>query len=222
MIAPNLDLNDPALELCVRHGFIPGLKSSMPTAPPSAKATFPNVPAPTIQKNKEEPQPEADLESMIRAVGQIDLDDNGNWDYHGHSSGLSFIKRMREQLGDLMGPDPGFTPFARARKASNVIDSPRSSRMESPIDPTAPLYELPPEQKAREVCSHAVGRHSVLLRVVHVPSFWASFKRIYSKSPDQFDNKDQKFSILLYAAMALGTAYGPQDPSGYATTTEKG
>ncbi|KAF2150952.1 hypothetical protein K461DRAFT_228550 [Myriangium duriaei CBS 260.36] len=220
MIAPNLDLNDPALEIAVRHGYVPGLKSSVPNVPQEVKAEFPQDNGDQKSQDKAEVKSETDLESMIRAVGQIEMDENGNWDYHGHSSGLSFVKRMREQLGDLMGPDTGSTPFVMPRKVSQVIDSPRSTSIGSPMDYST-MSDLPPEHVAKELCEHAINRYSILLKVVHVPSFWRSFKRIYSLPAEQFTNEDYKFTLLLYSTLALGTVYGPQEAANYEGTIDK-
>lgn len=222
MIAPSLDLNDPALEIAVRHGYIPGLKPSAQNAAQDAKTPLTGQSGPQKTAQKHGNKTETDLESMIQAVGQIDLDENGNWDYRGHSSGLSFIKRMREHLGDLMGPDTGPTPFIKTRKTSQITNSPRSASIESPMDSSGTMSDLPPEQVARELCGYAVNKQSVLLRVVHAPSFWKSFQRIYTTPPDRFTNEDHKFTILFYSALALGTVYGPQESSTYDSVVDKG
>lgn len=220
MIAPNLDLNDPALEIAVRHGYIPGLKGP----PQQEKAKMPPAQPPRSQTLPEplEAKQENDLESMIRAVGLLDMDENGYWDYHGHSSGLSFVRRMREQLGDLMGPDTGTTPFIKSRPVSNVLDSPKSTSVESPMDSLSPTSDLPPENVARELAASALTMHSVVLRIVHVPSFWTSFKRIYTLPLEQFSNEDHKFLPLLYSALAVGIVYGGEEFPTYDMAIDKG
>ncbi|PNS20134.1 hypothetical protein CAC42_5584 [Sphaceloma murrayae] len=221
MIAPNLDLNDPALDIAVRHGYIPGLKSALPPQQPDQKSQHPpqNNGIPTSNSADKKDQ---DLESMIRAVGLLDMDENGNWDYHGHSSGLSFVRRMREQLGDLMGPDTGTTPFIKSRPVSNVIDSPKSASVESPMDSLSPTADLPSESMARELAASALTMHSVVLRIVHVPSFWRSFKRVYTFPIEQFTNEDHKFLPLLYSALAVGSVYGGQEYPSYDVAIDKG
>ncbi|KAF4555672.1 Fungal specific transcription factor domain-containing protein 38 [Elsinoe fawcettii] len=221
MIAPNLDLNDPALEIAVRHGYIPGLKSAI--APQAQEQAKPSMQQQARNPNIEhDTKKDQDLESMIRAVGLLDMDENGNWDYHGHSSGLSFVRRMREQLGDLMGPDTGTTPFIKSRPVSNVIDSPKSASVESPMDAMSPASDLPPESTARELVASALTMHSVVLRIVHVPSFWQSFKRIYSLPSEQYTNEDHKFFPLLYSALAVGSVYGGEEYPTYDMAIDKG
>ena len=151
---------------------------------------------------------DTNIEAMMKAVAQLDMDETGNWDYHGHSSGLSFVRRMREQLGDLMGPETVSTPFVKNRPISQVLDSPRSMAVsaDSPgfSEPSAPATELPPKQSALETCKGAVDEAAALLRVVHKPTFWQSFERLYAVPQEQWSNEDHKFLPLFHAALALG------------------
>ncbi|KAK4552486.1 Gypsy retrotransposon integrase-like protein 1 [Recurvomyces mirabilis] len=225
ILIPNLDLNDPGIEAAVAQGWIPGAPGrGNPTAVNPASVA-PSVHDAGIEKNKSD----TNLESMVRAVAQIDMDEQGHWDYHGHSSGLSFVRRMREQLGDLMGPDTKATPFVKSRPMSQLLDSPRST-LDSPgggdISPGA-ATELPPQSYAREICGYAVNDAAVLLRVVHGPSFWKSFDGLYNKSPEQFTNADNTFLPLYHTAMALGHLFckdetGSLDQQGYENAIQQG
>ncbi|QIW95518.1 hypothetical protein AMS68_001036 [Peltaster fructicola] len=215
ILIPNLDLNDPGIEAAVAQGWIPGapgkgdptaaLTSSLPTAAASSAAPAVNASsAPTALKG------EANLESMVRAVAQLDIDNYGNYSYHGHSSGLSFMRRMREQLGELMGPDVDSTPFVKTRPRSQVHDSPRSA-LDSPSIADSPGSDLPPRDVARQFCNNALNHAAAILRVVHQPSFWASFERIYSVAPELYQNDDHRFLPLLYSVMALGCLFGREE-----------
>ncbi|EMD01125.1 hypothetical protein BAUCODRAFT_197012 [Baudoinia panamericana UAMH 10762] len=205
ILIPNLDLNDPGIEAAVAQGWIPGAPGrGNPHAirsRPKPQTQVNGTDVPEEQQNKSD----TNLESMVRAVAQMDVDEQGHWDYHGHSSGLSFVRRMREQLGDLMGPDTPATPFVKTRPISQVLDSPKSMG-ESPSAETSPGggLDLPQKEYAREVCSAAVDDAAVLLRFLHKPSFWQSFDRLYSTPPDQYSNEDNKFLPLLHTALALG------------------
>jgi hypothetical protein len=166
---------------------------------------------------------------MVRAVAQIDMDEQGHWDYHGHSSGLSFIRRMREQLGPLMGPETVATPFVKSRPLSmtHVLDSPRSAG-ESPAGDMSPGgADLPPKDYAKENCSHAVDNAAALLRFLHKPTFWQSFERLYSVPPEQYSNEENKFLPLFHSAMALGLLFAKDDNSslsrnGYENAIQQG
>ncbi|KAK0362762.1 Gypsy retrotransposon integrase-like protein 1 [Friedmanniomyces endolithicus] len=204
ILIPNLDLNDPGIDAAVQQGWIPGAPGrGNPTAAakpePAARAQRPDILEKTQNKS------DTNLESMVRAVAQLDMDERGHWDYHGHSSGLSFVRRMREQLGDLMGPDTKATPFVMTRPMSQVLESPKSTGA-SPSGDVSPAgaTDLPPQEYAREVCRAAVDDASVLLRVVHQPTFWKSFDDLYSKGPEHYTNEDNKFLPLFHTVMALG------------------
>lgn len=150
------------------------------------------------------------LESMVRSTGQLDLDEQGNLEYHGHSSGLSFVRRMREQLGDVMGPEGQGTPFVKSRPMSQVFDSPRSTH-DSPYDSSLSGSDLPSRDVARQLCDNAINDAASLLRVVHYPTFLKQFDSIYDKPPESYSNDDNVFLPLLYATMALGTLFSKDD-----------
>ena len=221
MLMPDLNLNDPSIDVAVAQGYIPGLNSK--TTGGEASKSEPLAAAVGASEPKD-----TRLESMVRAIGQLELDEQGNWDYHGHSSGLSFVRRMREQLGDVMGPETKSTPFVKSRPMSQVFDSPRSVNAESPnTESIVSGTELPAEDVARDLCSTAINDASVLLRAVHIPSFWRSFDRLYSLPFEHFANQDHKFLPLLYSVMAVGCMYGKDEQSalnqaGYETAIDQG
>lgn len=213
ILIPNLDLNDPGIDAAVAQGWIPGAPGKgNPTAAvhEQRKQRPPPQPQPSSENKSE-----ANIESMVRAVAQLDMDEAGNWDYHGHSSGLSFVRRMREQLGDLMGPDTVATPFVKTRPMSVVLDSPKSAA-ESPLtgDISPSGIDLPPKQLAHQICQFAVDDAAALLRVVHKPSFWQSFDHLYSVPPEHHTHDDQKFLPLFHSAMALGHLFAKDEQSG--------
>ncbi|KAK5728695.1 Gypsy retrotransposon integrase-like protein 1 [Elasticomyces elasticus] len=227
ILIPNLDLNDPGIDAAVHQGWIPGAPGrGNPTVAP--KVEQPTPPEQPQGLDKAQNKSDTNLESMVRAVAQLDMDEQGHWDYHGHSSGLSFVRRMREQLGDLMGPETKATPFVKSRPMSQVLESPRSNG-DSPSGDVSPssATELPPIEYAREVCHHAVSDAASLLRVVHQPSFWKSFDELYSKSPENYTNDDNVFLPLFHTAMALGSLFskndqGTLDQNGYETAIQQG
>lgn len=224
ILIPNLDLNDPGIDAAVAQGWIPGA----PGKGHPAQANTQGSTRPPLAPNTENNKSDTNLESMVRAVAQMDIDEQGNWDYHGHSSGLSFMRRMREQLGDLMGPDSAATPFVKSRPRSQVLDSPRSTTMESPMmEPSSPGMELPPKDIAQQFCSNAIDDAAVLMKFVHAPTFWQRFERMYSLPSDSWGNAEQHFLPLLYSAMALGCLFGKDEQSnlnrvGYENAIQQG
>jgi len=229
ILIPNLDLNDPGIDAAVAQGWIPGAPGKGHpgvAAAAAATAATQQTQRPPLAPNSEI-KSDTNLESMVRAVAQMDVDEQGHWDYHGHSSGLSFMRRMREQLGDLMGPEIPSTPFVKSRPPSLVLDSPRSI-LDSPSEnPSSPSSDLPPKELARQFCSNAVEDAIALLKFVHGPSFWASFERIYDTPQESWGNEEQRFLPLLYSAMALGTLFGKDEHSnlnqiGYENAIQQG
>ncbi|USW47686.1 hypothetical protein Slin15195_G010050 [Septoria linicola] len=224
ILIPNLDLNDPGIDAAVAQGWIPGAPGKGNPTAATHEAHAPRLPtvSPTDQKA------DTNLESMVRAVAQLDMDESGHWDYHGHSSGLSFVRRMREQLGDLMGPETLATPFVKTRPMSQVLDSPRST-VESPMgEILSPIStDLPPKEIARQLSAYAINDAAALLRMVHQPTYWESFERLYATPADNYSNEDNRFLPLFYSAIALGSLFGKDDDSvidhdGYESAIQQG
>lgn len=220
---PDLNLNDPSIDVAVAQGYIPGF-SNKPVTNDSPSTRPANLPPPPPNAEVKD----TNLESMVRAIGQLELDEQGNWDYHGHSSGLSFVRRMREQLGDLLGPDAKTTPFVKSRPMSQVFDSPRSLNAESPGMETAFLgTDLPSKAVARDLCETAITDASVLMRAIHVPTFWKSFDRMYSTPFENYTNQDHRFLPLLFSTMSVGCLFGsdeqsPLNQAGYESAIDQG
>ncbi|CAK4028819.1 Activator of stress 1 [Lecanosticta acicola] len=222
ILIPNLDLNDPGIDAAVAQGWIPGAPGKgHPTPAQESRQARPRPSDATDKKS------DTNLESMVRAVAQLEMDETGHWDYHGHSSGLSFVRRMREQLGDLMGPETVATPFVKTRPMSPLLDSPKSV-VESPMgESSPPSTDLPPKGMARQLCSYAVNDAAALLRTVHQPTFWAGFERIYSIPSENYTNEENVFLPLFYAAVALGCLFGKDGENGvhregYETAIQQG
>ncbi|TLD36974.1 hypothetical protein E2P81_ATG02756 [Venturia nashicola] len=202
LVLPEADLNDPNLEAKLAQGMF--RMPETPSTAPSKNGAYNNPQTPP------DGGIDSHLESMVRSTGQLDLDEQGNLEYHGHSSGLSFVRRMREQLGDVMGPEGQGTPFVKSRPMSQVFDSPRSTH-DSPFDASLVGPELPPKDVARLLCDNAILDAASILRVVHYPTFIKQFDSIFDKPPESYTNDDNVFLPLLYATMALGTLFSKDD-----------
>ncbi|KAJ6118291.1 hypothetical protein N7471_013758 [Penicillium samsonianum] len=169
-----------------------------------------------------DPAPEAGdeglLETMVDNSGCLDRDDQGHFDYHGHTSGMTFVRRLRKQLG---------TAEIRPSISAHMLDSPKSIS-ESPQVTTLPLtHELPPRRIARHLCHNAIDHACSLMRFVHEPSFFASLERIYDTPPEQFTDEENSFLPLLYIVIAVGCLFsddgaGTLDCSGYEGTIGQG
>jgi len=222
---PALDLNDPSIDAHLQNGMLPQLPT---VAGPRSQQALHN---PRMAMHREvqvsEEMQDSHLESMVKATGQLDLDEEGNWDYHGHSSGLSFMRRLQQQFGDIIAP-PSSSPFVKYRPMSQVFDSP-SSAHQSPADSSSVLpsgTDLPSKREARILCDNALIDAGALLRVVHMPTFYKSMERMYEISPENYGNAENTFLPLLYAVLALGTLFSKKDvemdEAGYESTIDEG
>jgi hypothetical protein len=153
----------------------------------------------------------AQLRSMIESTGQLDIDESGNLDFHGGSSGAVFVRRMREQFGDLFGDDhvgPFLPKLPRPKPLGPIYDSPRSSSIESPLEAGMPnTIDLPSREVAKVLCANSLNCACALLRFVHRPTFYKKFDRIYDVPPENFGDEDNRFLPLLYVVLALGCLF---------------
>lgn len=99
-VLPDVNLDDPNNDVAITQRDHTTMKQEIQPLPPSQ--TKPWIP---LQKNEERHNRAKDpmLESMVSNAGSLDLDDEGNLDFQGHSSGRIFLCKMRSQLGELIG-----------------------------------------------------------------------------------------------------------------------
>ena len=225
-VLPNVDLDDPNADLDITQrihlypdqGFQPHPSQARPWVP--------------LGKSQQESDGEKDsvLESMVTNTGSLDLDDQGNWDFHGHSSGRVFLRKMREQFGDLMGQTTDgqhALPFLRDKSPSQVMESPNSSADHS-RDPNIPnTRDLCAKNCAILLTSNALDDACAILRLVHRPTFDAMLHRIYDTPPEEFGDEEKNFLPQLYAVIALGTLFARAEQSelqrnGYDNAFEQG
>ncbi len=165
------------------------------------------------------------LESMVDMTGQLDLDDRGNWDFQGHSSGLSFMRQMRKQYGDLLGPEHKTPPFFMPKTVPDVYRTSKSSATSS-VDMDL-ISELPARAHAKELVSNALDDGTALMRFVHQPTFYSQLDRIYDLAPEQYGDEEHRFLPLLYVVLALGCLFAKNEESslekhGYACAISQG
>ncbi|GJC90235.1 activator of stress genes 1 [Colletotrichum liriopes] len=215
--------------------FIPDVDLADPTLDPAVQQEFRNREHARVQTSKLRHDPyvspekdDAQLLSMIESIGQLDLDDKGGWDFHGVSSGAVFLRRMKEHFRGMMGPITKVPFLPRPDRPAGLInlDSPASAAS-SPFDSTMTTApELPPKEVARKLCYLSLNCATCLIRIVHVPSFYDMFDRVYEKPYEDYSNEEHKFLGLLYAVMALGCMYRNLDenapPVAYKESVDEG
>lgn len=223
VVFPTVDLNDPSIDAHLQSGLLPQLPSAPPRAP--VIPTDSHVAQHQMIPSAEE-APDSHLEAMVKATGQLDLDEEGNWDYQGHSSGLSFMRGLR-QFGDMFQIPPDRSPSLRHRTLSHDPPSPNSSQSPAGSSTTFPPgADLPRKEEARSLCDSAIIDAGAMLRVVHLPTFYKQLDRIYEVPPANYGNAENNFLPLLYAVLALGKLFSKDghelDAASYETLTDEG
>ncbi|CAG8960484.1 hypothetical protein HYFRA_00008203 [Hymenoscyphus fraxineus] len=175
---PDVDLDDPNIDAVIadRQGQASDAKIS--------------------QSRAAEAEQDAQLSSMIALTGQLDLDEEGRWDFHGGSSGTVFHASLRAQFGDLLGNDekPG-TPFLPKRPRENPLGI---------TNPSASVaMDLPSKETALALCANSLNYACALLRFVHQPTFYEMVDRIYDPSSPIISNE----LALLYVVIGLGSIF---------------
>ncbi|KAI3337623.1 hypothetical protein HD806DRAFT_45300 [Xylariaceae sp. AK1471] len=199
---PDVDLNDPNLDPAVQQEFRMREQARQKAA---------------AAQKKDQPKlgtSDGQLQSMVSSVGQLDLNESGDYDFHGTSSGSVFFKQMKKHFRTLLGRDYQIPFMPRPPKPSDVVslDSPRPAPS-SPwaTTPSPALYNLPPKERAIALCSESLDNATCLLRIVHKPTFYTMLDTLYEKSSDDFGTEDKRNLALAYSAMALGSMYNVSD-----------
>lgn len=217
--------------------FMPDIDLADPNMDPSVQAEFQNreqsriQAAGKMQGSTPMPQPstpDPQLVSMVDSLGQLDIDERGDWDFHGNSSGVVFLKKMKEHFRGLLGTTTA-SPFLPRPDQLSAILNPDSASLHanSPLSTMSTYPELPPKDVARRLCFYSLTCATCLTRIVHVPTFNNQFERIYEIPLENLGPEDTQFLGLLFAILALGCMYHSFDASaaegtGYKAAMEEG
>ncbi|KAI0123863.1 fungal-specific transcription factor domain-containing protein [Xylariales sp. AK1849] len=210
---PDVDLSDPSLDPSVQQEFrLREQARNKPSRKDGAQSKHDSSGSSSIKSDEQ-------LLTMISGVGQLDFDDKGDYDFHGHSSGTVFFRRIKVHFKSLLGRDYHIPVLPRPPKPSGFynLDSLRSPAAHSPgsrkaISPE--LCDLPPKVIARKLSGYSLKYATCLLRIVHVPSFYTMIDKIYEKSPANYGTDDHRQLALLYSVLALGCMYNVADDRG--------
>lgn len=163
--------------------------------------------------NEEEKEPM--LESMVENTVALEIDDDGFWDFHGHSSGRAFLLKMRQQFGDLMGrPEGHAMPLMKHPKHTETLAKSPETALNSPLSVKPPnLDALPAKHCAILLCQNALDDTCAVLRFIHQPSFYEMLDQMYSAPTQSMGGYESKFLSLLYSVLALGTLFATDEQS---------
>jgi hypothetical protein len=206
-LLPDLDLSDPNVDL---GAILPSHTSPKPDAhPPQTQHDPSSEEVDDTQYN--EVEQDALIESMVEATGRLDFDDQGHVDYHGHSSGFTFLERMKEQFGALLGADNSNVntlQIFRRPPLQSCFDSPKPRSGDSPMYSNLPnTADLPLRDVANELVENCIEDACALLRFVHKPTFMCMLNRIYDIPPGRYCDDENRFLPLLYSVLAVGTLF---------------
>lgn len=146
----------------------------------------------------------------MKATGQLDLDEEGNIEYYGQSSGLSFMRGLRK-FGDRFQLPPDPSPSLRPRNVAQDPPSPRPQSLEGGATTLVPGRDLPNREQARKLCDIAIIDASAMFRIVHLPTFYQQFDHMYDTPFESHGTKENTFLPLLYAVLALGKLFSRCD-----------
>jgi hypothetical protein len=223
VVFPTVDLNDPNIDAHLQSGLLPQLPAA-----PQRSQTVPINPR-LAQGHGEQPIEDVNdshLEAMVKATGHLDLDEEGNWDYHGHSSGVSFLSGLR-QFGEMFRIPADSSPSLKHRSMSQAPSSPTSTLSLADSSNAVPTgADLPSKDEAQNLCDAAIIEASAMLRVVHLPTFYKQFDRMFELAPEQYGAAENSFLPLLFAVLALGKLFSKHDSdldkASYETLIEEG
>jgi hypothetical protein len=203
-ISPGVDLDSPNLEAEVLSTL--QLSTTKGSLPADTNSGAPQLTTQNPQHTNE--QQTVPLETVLEMTGQLDLDKQGNWSYHGHGSSSVFHRRIREQFSDLSDTALDNNTAHKLRSITPLEDAPQSS--EDELFERDPVI-LPPRDVALDLISSALDEACVLLKFVHEPSFYSMFHRMYTLDPEKYSYKENKFLPLLYAALAVGYLFSSSE-----------
>lgn len=218
---PDVDLADPSLDSAVQQEFRNREK---------ARARAMSLKAEAAAERHDDSR-DAQIKSMIESIGQLDLKESGEWDFHGISSGAVFLRRMKEHFQTLLGNEYRIPFLPRPALPSGLfsLDSPRSSAG-SPWDSpsVSTIYNLPPLDRVHTLCYYSLDCATCLFRVVHQPTFYEMLDKLYATAQESWGNEEHRFLGLLYSVLALGCVYNvsqddaSESPVTYKSAVEEG
>ncbi|KAI5458857.1 fungal-specific transcription factor domain-containing protein [Mariannaea sp. PMI_226] len=185
--------------------------------------------APMVEAGGDAISDRARFIQLVQRTGQLDLTDSDEYVFHGLSSGAAFLSRISQQFPALVRYDPR-TPF---------LPQPHRPFLASPMD-GLPVYsanpwwqanydfmKLPPRDLASSLCEYSFNCASCILQVIHAPSFWKMFDKLYEERPQEYTHEERRFVGLLFSIIALGSMYDvdendPTNPDHYAVAMDRG
>ncbi|KAK5214051.1 Gypsy retrotransposon integrase-like protein 1 [Exophiala xenobiotica] len=218
-VLPGIDLDDPKFDAR-------SVEQLIETSRTTASSSIVNGHAvPTADASK--PDDDAQLQSMVDRTGALDLDHDGHWDFHGHSSGYVFMRKFRAQFGESYLSE--YRHPNRSKTISQILESPKSAQSSPYEFNLPPGVDLPPKEVAIELSLNALDDCCALMRPIHKPTYFTRLHAVYDTDPEQWNNEHVQFLPLIYVVMAVGGLFSKSeddnatlDRRGYKEAIEQG
>lgn len=221
MVLPTMNLDDASIDAFLQSGLLPSLPA---IAQRGAGMLLETHAMRYDDRPSVDDTPGSRLEAMLKATGRLDLDQEGKWEYQGHTSGQSFMRGLRH-FDDIVQNRLDSSPSLRLRSMSQDLPALGSSSA-GYLAALLPGVALPDKEQARVLCDSAIIECSAMLRVVHLPTFYKQLYRIYAISPERYGGAENSFVALLYAVLAVGTLFSARgdgfDTAHYEALTTEG
>lgn len=195
-LLPGVDVNHPEFNA---EKILPQLQEALKTQIATTGNPFP-TPSTTNDSASEKDSP---LESMVEATGRLDVDDSGHMDFHGHSSGVTYLAHLNHRFGDLLGE----VKLGNSNFPEGSNEGTPASASFSPTDNLPDTSVLPTRELANVLVNCCLDQACVLMRFIHVPTFTYRMNRIYDVNPEHYEDDDNTFLPLLYLAMGVGCLF---------------
>lgn len=146
------------------------------------------------------------LTPMIQSAGQLHVNENDQWCFHGPSSVALFVTCMRGHCG-AMANSGRCTPFVSNKSLAEMPILDLSCPTMVGDSGGLGSFSFPPLEKSLRLCEYTFSYATCLLPVVHIPTFWKRFDDLYRRSPATYSDSDRRYLALLYAVLAIGCLY---------------
>ncbi|RQM06172.1 hypothetical protein DH86_00003288, partial [Scytalidium sp. 3C] len=169
-LIPGIDVDDPNLDAAELRKLCTSATQKSFTRDTSSDSGRSSP----VSDNSSAEEDSKRLETILELTGTLDLDENGNWDYHGHSSGSLFLWRLGEQFRGLhnnASTSKRHLELQPTLRATMMLGDPFSDGYRPALIP------LPPKETALDLASSTLDDACALMNFVHQGSFYTMFNR---------------------------------------------
>ncbi|KAH8803012.1 fungal-specific transcription factor domain-containing protein [Xylogone sp. PMI_703] len=204
-LIPDIDVDDPNLDVAdLRKALVPPRKEHSDEQKCLEEPEY----LPSVS-NRSSTDEDPVLETILELTGRLDIDEHGNWDYLGHSSGSLFLRRLGEQFCGLH--NSGSINKKNLLKLQPTLQAFETFEETFSDGYISILTPLPPKETALDLVSSTLDDACALINFVHQPSFYNMFHRMYDVDFEEYGHREKEFLPLLYAVLAVGYVFSERE-----------